>query len=102
MTAAAPLSPEQRLWRVRILTATWLSYAGYYFCRKAFGIVKAPIKAALAVDDYQLAHLFTAYLVAYMLGQFLAGWWGTKVATRRLLLTGMALARLSCSRANRT
>lgn len=91
MSEAPPLSPAQRTWRVRVLTATWLSYAGYYFCRKAFGIVKAPIKAELAVDDYQLAHLFTGYLVAYMLGQFLAGWWGTKVAARRLLLTGMAL-----------
>ena len=29
-----------RVWRVRILAPTWLSYAGFYFCRKNFAIAK--------------------------------------------------------------
>ena len=34
------LSPGHKRWRVKIFAATWMSYAGFYFCRKAFGIVK--------------------------------------------------------------
>ena len=85
------LSREQRRWRVNVFAATWMSYAGYYFCRKAFGIVKVPLKLHLEVDDFSLAHIWTAYLVAYMCGQFLSGWLGTRFTCRRLLLTGMAV-----------
>ena len=74
------LAPEQRRWRVNVFAATWMAYAGYYFCRKAFGIVKVPLKELLQVDDFALAHIWTAYLVAYMCGQFLAGWLGSRYA----------------------
>ncbi len=86
------ISPQHRRWRVRVFTATWFSYAGFYFCRKAFGVVKPELEAALQVDQFQLSFIWTAYLVAYMLGQFLAGWVGARVACRRLLLTGMAVS----------
>ncbi len=86
------LSSGHKRWRVKIFAATWMSYAGFYFCRKAFGIVKSPLKDVLQVDDFQLAHIWTAYLVAYMLGQFLAGWVGVRVACRRLLLVGMMVS----------
>jgi len=92
MTLAAP----QRRWRVNVFAATWMAYAGYYFCRKAFGIVKVPLKDLLQVDDFALAHIWTAYLVAYMCGQFLAGWLGARSSCRRLLLTGMAIT-LCCN-----
>jgi sugar phosphate permease len=90
------LSTGHRRWRVKVFTATWMSYAGFYFCRKTFGIVKAPLKDVLQVDDFQLAHIWTAYLVAYMFGQFLAGWIGVRVACRLLLLVGM-MGSLLCN-----
>lgn len=92
MTELAPITPRQRRWRINIFTATWLSYAGFYFCRKAFGVVKPELKEALVVNDFELAWIWTAYLIAYMCGQFLAGWLGARVACRRLLLVGMAVS----------
>ncbi|MDE0882285.1 MAG: MFS transporter, partial [Myxococcota bacterium] len=80
-----------RMWRVRILTTTWLSYAGFYFCRKNFAIAKSSIMSSMEIDRSDVAHLFTAYLAAYMLGQFLTGFLGRRVATRMLLLTGMGI-----------
>lgn len=91
-----PLSREQRTWRARILVATWLSYAGFYFCRKNFAIVKSSILDRLEISTVELAHLVTAYLVAYMLGQFVTSVLGRRVAARRLLLAGMALS-LMCN-----
>ena len=90
------LTDRHRRWRVNVFATTWMSYAGFYFCRKNFSIVKAPLKAVLEVTDYELAHIWTAYLAAYMVGQFLSGWLGRKVACRRLLLGGMAVS-LACN-----
>ncbi len=81
-----------RVWRVRILATTWLSYAGFYFCRKNFFIAKSSILQSLQIDKSDLAHIVTAYLFAYMLGQFLTAFWSRRVAARRLLLTGMAVS----------
>lgn len=79
------------MWRVRILTTTWLSYAGFYFCRKNFAIVKSSVQEELQITTSELAHIFTAYLIAYMLGQFLTSLLGRKVTTRILLLWGMGI-----------
>ncbi len=79
------------IWRVRILTTTWLSYAGFYLCRKNYAIVKSSVQDAMEISTSELAHIFTAYLVAYMLGQFLTSFLGRRITTRVLLLTGMAI-----------
>jgi sugar phosphate permease len=82
------------IWRVRILGSTWLSYAGYYFCRKNYAIAKSSILDSLQITRSELAHIFSAYLVAYMLGQFIVSFLGRRVAARVLLLTGMAVTLL--------
>ncbi len=85
-----------RVWRVRILTTTWLSYAGFYFCRKNFAIAKSSLLTSLEISKSDLAHIVTAYLVAYMLGQFLTAFLSRRIATRMLLLVGMAIS-LGCN-----
>ncbi len=83
-----------RVWRVRILATTWLSYAGFYFCRKNYAIVKSSVLETLEITRSELAHIFTVYLIAYMLGQFLTSFLGRHLATRVLLLAGMAVTLL--------
>ncbi|MCB1191068.1 MAG: MFS transporter [Leptospiraceae bacterium] len=85
----------QKVWRVRILSTTWLSYAGFYFCRKNFSIVKSSIQDSMKISNSDLAHIFTAYLIAYMLGQFLTSYLGRRTTIRILLLTGMGTAILA-------
>ena len=76
------------------MSTTWLSYAAFYFCRKNFAIAKSSIMSSMEIGRSDVAHLFTAYLAAYMLGQFLTGFLGRRVATRMLLLAGMLFASL--------
>ena len=85
-----------RVWRIRILTTTWLSYAGFYFCRKNFAIAKSSLLTSLEIDKSDLAHIVSAYLLAYMLGQFMTAFLSRRVASRVLLLTGMAVS-LGCN-----
>jgi len=84
------------VWRVRILATTWLSYAGFYFCRKNFAIAKSSLLTSLEISKSDIAHIMTAYLAAYMLGQFLTAMLSRRIATRVLLLSGMAIS-LGCN-----
>ncbi|MBD90634.1 MAG: hypothetical protein CL940_09870 [Deltaproteobacteria bacterium] len=85
-----------RMWRVKILTTTWLSYAGFYFCRKNFSIAKSSLMSSMEIGRSDVAHIFTAYLAAYMIGQYLTGILGRRYAMRILLLSGMAIT-LGCN-----
>jgi OPA family sugar phosphate sensor protein UhpC-like MFS transporter len=85
-----------RVWRTKILATTWLSYAGFYFCRKNFAIAKSSLLTSLEIDKSDLAHIVSAYLFAYMLGQFMTAMLSRRVACRILLLTGMGIS-LGCN-----
>jgi sugar phosphate permease len=86
------LQPAQRQWRRRVFAATWLSYFGFYFCRKPFFITKAALGDSLGWSATQLGLLGSAYLIAYTIGQFIAAAGGTKWGARRLLLAGMGVS----------
>jgi OPA family glycerol-3-phosphate transporter-like MFS transporter len=83
---------QLRRFRIRVFIATWLSYAGLYFCRKPFYIVKATLTEELGIGASALADIGTVYLVAYTLGQFVAAGLGSVVGARRMLLGGMAVS----------
>ena len=83
-------------WQIRIFIATWLAYAGYYFCRKAFYVVKADLAEELDLTTIHLAHLGTAYLLAYMVGQFSSAFFGRRLGPKLLLLVGMGIS-LCCN-----
>ncbi len=81
-----------RRYRVQLFTATWLSYAGFYFARKVYAVLKHPLKEQFGLDDVQIAWPWTIYLITYMLGQFLAAWLGRRMESRRVLAYGMCIA----------
>lgn len=81
-------------WRARVFAATWLSYAGLYFCRKPFYVTKSDLKSELGFDATTLGNIGAAYLVAYAAGQFLAGTLGNIVGPRIVVLVGMSISIL--------
>ncbi|MSP15270.1 MAG: MFS transporter [Myxococcales bacterium] len=89
---ATPISIEQRRWRIRVFTATWLSYVGFYFCRKPFSAAKSAIGTEAGWDATTLGNIWAAYLIAYAIGQFLASGMATRFGPRRNVLVGMALS----------
>ena len=92
MNESTGMSKPLRRWRWRIFSATWLSYAGYYFCRKPFYITKATLEDAYGWDPTKLGLLGGAYLAFYALGQFIAGWAGSRFGPRLVLLVGMGVS----------
>ncbi len=90
--AEADRSSEFRRWQVKILGATWLAYFGYYFCRKAFYVVKDTLATELSFTSMDLANIGTGYLAGYAIGQFSSAYFGRKLGPRLLLLVGMGIS----------
>ena len=89
---ATPLTPQHREWRIKVFAATWMSYFGFYFCRQPFSKAKGAIGDELHWDTQTLGNVWTAYLIAYAVGQFLASRMGPALGPRKNLLIGMALS----------
>lgn len=81
-----------RRWRVSVFSSTWLSYAGYYFCRKPFYNAKGTLSLELDLSAAQLAHVGTGYLATYAVGQFSSAAIGTLLGPRRMVLAGMMIS----------
>lgn len=86
------LTREQQLWRWRVLTATYVGYAGYYLTRKVFTICKTSLAVHFQCDLQDVAHIWTVYLIAYMLGQFINSYLGRKRGPRVILLGGLGIS----------
>jgi len=91
VTATQSSHPYRR-WQIQIFTSTWLAYAGYYFCRMAFYVTKSNMGIDLGFDSMTLAHLGTAYLTGYMIGQFSSAFCGRLLGPKRLLLIGVLIS----------
>ncbi|NVB85489.1 MAG: MFS transporter [Kofleriaceae bacterium] len=90
---STPLSAKHRVWRRRVFIATWLSYVGFYFCRKPFSIAKNAIETQNGWEKaVTVGNVWAAYLIAYAIGQLLASRVGTRLGPRRNLLIGMGLS----------
>lgn len=74
---------------MRVFAATWVSYVGFYFCRKPFTAAKAAIGNETGWSATTLGNVWAAYLVAYALGHFLAAYVGPRLGPRRNVLVGM-------------
>ncbi len=88
------LSQQQRNWRWRILLASYLAYAGYYLTRKTFTIVKTTLTVEFQIGLDAIAHVWTVFLFAYLVGQFVNSYLGRKWGARILLLGGLGISIL--------
>jgi sugar phosphate permease len=93
------LTPAHRYWRWNILLSTYFAYAGFYLCRKVYSSVKPVInkpiaEGGLGLDWDQIANIWMAFLIAYMLGQFITSFLGRKWAPKTLLVGGLGLSMI--------
>lgn len=90
-----PLNRDQHIWRLKVLTSTYFAYAGFYLVRKVFGSAKPLLIAAdgdYRFSVHDVAYIWTAYLIAYMIGQFVNSFIGRKYGPRSLLLGGLGVS----------
>lgn len=88
------LPREYRFWRWNVLLSTYFGYSGYYLCRKMYTIAKPMIKEDLGFSWTQIADIWAAFLIAYMVGQFVTSFVGRKRAPKTLLVVGLGLSMI--------
>jgi sugar phosphate permease len=83
------LNDQQRVWRWKILISTYCGYVGFYLVRKVFPLCKTTLADEYGIGFNGVANIWTAYLVGYLLGQFVCSFIGRRWGPRLLLLGGL-------------
>ncbi len=82
-------SAEQRRWRRRVFAITWLTYAGFYLCRKNISVVLPLMERDLGYSNLQVADVIFVYSLSYTLGQFVCGVLSDRFGPRLIVGTGV-------------
>jgi sugar phosphate permease len=75
--------------RRRTFTITWITYAGFYFCRKNLGIVLPLLHGVSGLGSLALANIVFGYSVFYALGQFGFGILSDRIGPKWVVGTGL-------------
>jgi sugar phosphate permease len=78
-----------KLWRYRIFGITWLTYAGFYLCRKNVSVEIPLLEHRFGYSTDQLAHVVFAFSLLYALGQFVFGPLSDRFGARVIVGTGL-------------
>ncbi len=89
------LTKEYRFWRYRIFILSWLAYAGFYLCRKNFGIAMPLLNQALGYTKDDFAVLLFLYGLFYALGQFYNGFLSDRFSPRLIVSIGLSISILA-------
>ena len=82
------LSSKQR----QIFLITWISYAGFYLCRKNLSIVLPALHGTLGLGGIELANIVFGYTLFYVIGQFGCGVLSDRFGAKRVVGAGLLLA----------
>lgn len=80
--------------QARIFAVTWLSYAGFYLCRRNFSIA-IPFLKQDGFDAAQLATAISIYSAGYSAGQFVNGVLADRYGSRVVVTVGMLVSALA-------
>jgi len=75
--------------RHRVFLITWLTYAGYYLCRKNLSLILPALHTTTSLSDLQLANIVFGYSLFYAVGQFGFGLLADTVGAKRVVGAGL-------------
>lgn len=81
-----------KLPQAQVFMATWLAYAGFYFCRKNFSVAMPLLGDDLHMSKYQMANIIAVFSFVYMAGQFINGYLADKLGSKKIVTLGLLLA----------
>jgi sugar phosphate permease len=79
----------------RIFTVSWITYAGYYFCRKNLSIALPLLEGTKGLSHLDLANIVFGYSLFYAIGQFTCGLLSDRYGPRRIVGAGLLVIAAS-------
>jgi len=77
--------------RRQIFAVTWITYAGFYFCRKNLSIVLPLLLGVSGLRSIDLANIIFGYSLFYAVGQFGFGFLSDRIGPKRIVGFGLLL-----------
>ncbi|MGD0443866.1 MAG: MFS transporter [Edaphobacter sp.] len=75
----------------KTFTVTWITYAGFYLCRKNLSIVLPLLAGVAGFHSIQLANIVFGYSLLYAVGQFGFGFLSDRIGPKRVVGAGLLL-----------
>ena len=95
MTASSAAGQLHRRWQIRIFAVTWITYAGYYLCRKNFGVAIPLLLESRSFSELDLANCVFAFSMLYAVAQLPIGPMADRFGSRPIVGFGLLLVVLS-------
>jgi sugar phosphate permease len=75
----------------KIFGFTWITYAGFYLCRKNLSIALPLLAGVAGLRSFQLANIVFGYSFLYAVGQFGCGFLSDKIGPKRVVGAGLLI-----------
>src|ERR1700744_1599535 len=75
----------------KTFAVTWITYAGFYLCRKNLSIVLPLLPGVAGLRSIQLANIVFGYSLFYAVGQFGFGFLSDSIGPKRVVGAGLLL-----------
>ena len=86
------IKTKHRYWERRMIVATIVGYATYYFVRKNLSIAMPVMESSLGVTKADLGLFLTLHGVLYGVSKFVNGFFGDRCNVRTFMATGLLLS----------
>lgn len=83
---------RHRAWERRIIVATIIGYATFYFVRKNLSIAMPVMEQSLGISKTDLGLFLTLHGVLYGVAKFVNGFFGDRCHVRTFMVTGLVLS----------
>ena len=92
LTDPAEIARQHRSWQRRIMFATIVGYATFYFVRKNLSIAMPVMEKSLGISKAELGLFLTLHGVLYGVSKFVNGFFGDRCHVRSFMVTGLVLS----------
>ena len=92
LTDPAQIAAQQRYWQRRVMVATIVGYAVFYFVRKNLSIAMPVMEKSLGFTKVDLGWFLTLHGVLYGVSKFVNGFFGDRCNVRAFMVTGLVLS----------